>query len=100
MELPLAGHEPTLVMSWMKMDMMVNGTGISSPTTMPTGNGMTAPASRSKASMIMPPTIRLVTGRLSHPFQSTASTFDMGSWDETYAAYLDARKRFNDLKLI
>jgi hypothetical protein len=48
----------------------------------------------------MPPTIRLVTGRLSHPFQSTASTFDMGSWDEAYAAYLDARKRFNDLKLI
>jgi hypothetical protein len=26
------------------------------------------------------------------------STFDVASWDDAYAAYLDARKRFNDLK--
>ena len=27
------------------------------------------------------------------------TTFDVASWDDAYAAYLDARKRFNDLKL-
>ena len=33
------------------------------------------------------------------PDDGTTSTFDVASWDDAYAAYLDARKRFNDLKL-
>ena len=32
-------------------------------------------------------------------FDEHSPAFDVGSWDEAYAAYLDARKRFNDLKL-
>ena len=60
--------EPTLVMSWTMMATLMIGIGTHSPTMMPTGNGMTMPASMNKASMMTPPTTRLVTGKLNRPF--------------------------------
>eukprot|EP00435_Cladocopium_sp_Y103_P045634 s1436_g13.t1 len=105
MELTVAGTvgkaaRPSLVMS-MTMRWMRAGIGSNRQTMMPTGSGMTLEAWTEKALTMMLDTIKaLKIGVPTHQSLRTASRPVVWSlWVDAYAAYLDARKRFNDLPL-